>query len=168
MLNLTYKTLTEECLNSFKEWLFDKETIRYSRSIFQNFKTAQDIETWFEELLNEDVPFMQGVFLDDKFIGYAGFCNQDESCTEAEFFLFIGDKTEWGKGIGTQITNDFIQIGFDYLGWKSIFLTVSEPNQAALKLYQKVGFETEERFKGICFRDGAYHDKLLMRIFNPN
>lgn len=45
-----------------------------------------------------------------------------------------------------------------------IWLTVSELNFAAIKSYENLGFVEEGRMKDACFRDDAFHDKIVMSI----
>lgn len=43
-------------------------------------------------------------------------------------------------------------------------LTVSEPNIGGIRAYEKAGFKFEGRLRQACFREGNYHDKIMMSL----
>ena len=78
-------------------------------------------------------------------------------------------------GMGVAISKKFRGIGLGELLFKmtiakarkemeakNIFLTVAEPNKAARKLYEKVGFRKIARFPDWIERDGKYYAQLWM------
>jgi len=164
MINL--KPLSLEDVSPFYEWINDEVSIKYSLSLFQSMNSKDHIDNWFLSVVNDSKNFNQGIFLNDsnKLIGYAGICNISKSNRSGEYFIFIGDRQEWGKGIGSQVTRLILNIGFGELGLNRIMLTVSEPNYAAIKAYQNAGFKLEGRMREACFRNNQFHDKLLMSI----
>jgi len=46
-------------------------------------------------------------------------------------------------------------------------LTVSSLNRGGVKAYQKAGFQQEGVLRQACYRDGAFHDKIVMAILRP-
>ena len=164
MINL--KPLSLEHVSPFYEWINDEVSIKYSLSLFQSMNSKDHIDNWFLSVVNDSKNFNQGIFLNDsnRLIGYAGICNISKSNRSGEYFIFIGDRQEWGKGIGSQVTRLILNIGFGELGLNRIMLTVSEPNYAAIKAYQNAGFKLEGRMREACFRNNQFHDKLLMSI----
>ena len=82
----------------------------------------------------------------------------------SKLFIFIGDKSMWGKGIGCEVTKQILKIAFLEKGLNRLMLTVSEPNIGGVKAYQKAGFISEGKSRQACFRDGEFHDKLIMSI----
>jgi RimJ/RimL family protein N-acetyltransferase len=107
-----------------------------------------------------------GIFLQDSelFIGYAGICNISNTNQCGEYFIFIGDKTQWGKGIGTIVTKQILAYGFQELNLNRIMLTASAPNIGGIRAYEKAGFKKEGIMRNACFRDGQFHDKIVMSI----
>lgn len=61
-------------------------------------------------------------------------------------------------------TQKVIDYGFNSMNLNRINLTVSEPNISGVQAYFKAGFQLEGRQRQACFRDGTYHDKLIMSI----
>lgn len=160
------KPLSDEHVTPFYTWLNDNEVIRYSLSVFQTVSSNSEIDHWFKSLLNDKKNYTIGIFLHDtdELIGYTGICNISRINKSGEFFIFIGEKKWWGKGIGTMTTQKIIDYGFNSMYLNRINLTVSEPNISGVQAYLKAGFQLEGRQRQACFRDGTYHDKLIMSI----
>jgi RimJ/RimL family protein N-acetyltransferase len=160
------KPLSEEHISPFYSWLRDDETIKYSLTSFQQIASDEDIKLWFSNLLFNQNDFTLGIFLsaDGTLIGYTGICNISTINKNGEYFIFIGDKSQWGKGIGTITTQKVVQFGFEKLNLNRIMLTVSEPNIGGIRAYEKAGFKIEGKLRQACFRDGEFHDKIMMSI----
>ena len=82
----------------------------------------------------------------------------------AEVGLFIGEKSCWNKGYGTEIMQLLLRLGFDNFNLNRIFLRVDEANKGGIRAYEKAGFVHEGRFRQGNFRDGKYSDMLLMSV----
>jgi ribosomal protein S18 acetylase RimI-like enzyme len=67
-----------------------------------------------------------------------------------------------GKGLGELLMRRAIAVAREKFRPKNIFLTVAEPNKAALKLYEKVGFRKIARFPDWIEKDGKYYAQLWM------
>ena len=57
-----------------------------------------------------------------------------------------------------------IEYGFNTLNLNRLDLKVNDFNLRAIKCYQKLGFIEEGRMRQSCFRNGEYHDQLIMSI----
>jgi len=160
------KPLHDSHAHYFYNWFQDDEVIRYSLSIFQKLQTKNQVREWLTESIIDTKTFKQGIFLEntDQLIGYAGICDLSVSNKSGEYFIFIGDKKYWSKGIGTEVTEKILEIGFKEMNLNRIMLTVSEPNQGGVKAYLKAGFKLEGKLREACYRDGKFHDKLVMSI----
>ena len=160
------KALTKENLSLFYDWINDKDVIRYSLSIFQKINTKYEIDNWFKDLINNSTDLQLGIYLksSNKFIGYTGICNISKSNNSGEYFIFIGDKEQWGNGISTEVTKKILRKGFEELKLNRIMLTVSVPNIGGVKSYIRAGFKEEGILRDACLRDNKYHDKLVMSI----
>ena len=160
------KPLHENHVKYFKEWIKDDEVIRYSLSIFQKMKTEEQLMVWLCNTIKDTSTFNRGIFLEgtDQLIGYAGICDLSSTNKSGEYFIFIGDKNYWGKGIGTEVTKKMIELGFGELNLNRIMLTVSEPNKGGVKAYQRAGFKLEGKWREACYRDGEFHDKFVMSV----
>ena len=74
------------------------------------------------------------------------------------------DKAYRNKGIGGQLMTHAIEWAKGTGIVKRIELAVFERNAIAIHLYQKFGFEIEGKRRKAGFREGAYHDGLIMAL----
>jgi [ribosomal protein S5]-alanine N-acetyltransferase len=78
--------------------------------------------------------------------------------------ILVGDKKSWGKGIGSEAMRLMVEYGFRRLNLHRIYLAVFVENEAGVRLYEKVGFKVEGRFRDDMFQDGQYKDRLWMGL----
>ncbi|GAA3998117.1 GNAT family protein [Hymenobacter fastidiosus] len=158
--------LQQEHVAPFYHWLCDPEVIEYSLSAFQVMKTPQQIDHWFAATLQQENSLNLGICLEETnaLIGYAGLSGISTTNHSGEYFIFIGEKAFWGKGVGTAVTKQIVDIGFASRQLNRIMLTVSESNTGGLKAYAKAGFIVEGRLRQACCRQGVFHDKIVMSV----
>ncbi|MBC6699576.1 GNAT family N-acetyltransferase [Hymenobacter puniceus] len=151
---------------SFYPWLRDPEVIEYSLSAFQHMHTETQINEWLAATLQNQASFNLGIFLtdSDELIGYAGLSGISATNLAAEFFILIGQKSWWGRGIGTAVARQVLALGFTEHELNRIMLTVSETNIGGLKAYARAGFVVEGRQREACRRNGRFHDKIMMAV----
>jgi putative acetyltransferase len=75
--------------------------------------------------------------------------------------LAVHDKWQ-SKGIGTALMEALIDLAENWLNLTRLELTVFVDNEAAIKLYKKLGFEIEGTHRKFAFRDGEYADGHTM------
>jgi len=163
---ITLKPLSKSNVSPFFKWINDDDVIKYSLSLFGKINTEKEIENWFIGLINDKKIINLGVFVKstNELIGYAGICDISETNKSGEYFIFIGEKEIWGKGVGTDVTEKILRIGFAKYNLNRIMLTVSEPNIGGLKAYEKAGFKYEGRLREAAFRDNEFHNKIIMSV----
>ena len=157
----------------FVEWLNDPEVSRYL-SMTMPISMANE-EQWFENTLK--LPAAEQPFAIEiretspeketeawRLIGNCSFMDVDNTARSAEAGLFIGDKSCWNKGYGTEIMRLLLQIGFGTLNLNRVFLRVDEDNKGGIRAYEKAGFVHEGRLRQAVFRDGQYGDLLIMSV----
>lgn len=167
---ITLKRLSKIDVSPFYNWINDNEVIKYSLSLFSKISTKKEIDNWYTELLENEQDICFGIFLEvtNKLIGYAGICKLSNTNKSGEYYIFIGEKQLWGKGIGKKVTEQILKIGFQDYNLNRIMLTVSEPNIGGVKSYKKSGFKIEGRLREASFRDNKFHDKLIMSVLKSD
>ena len=159
-----------EDLPFFVRWLNDPEVI-LGLAMHTPLSQAEE-DRWFEDTLKRDVderPLVIEVQVEDiwKMIGNCGFFNIDWRNRSAELGIFIGDKTLWNKGFGTEVMQLLLRHGFTTLNLHRIYLRVFENNFRAIRTYEKAGFTHEGRMRQAEFRDDKYLDVLIMSVLRP-
>ncbi len=154
-----------EDLPKFVEWLNDPE-VRAHLSIYLPLSMEEE-KKWFEGLAQrrpEERPL--GIEVRSgkgwKLVGNCGLFGIEWNNRAAEFGIFIGDKSVWGKGYGTDAARLVLRHGFETLNLNRIFLRVYEDNPRAMHTYEKAGFVPEGRMRQAAYRNGEYKDVLLM------
>jgi RimJ/RimL family protein N-acetyltransferase len=150
----------------FHRWMSDPEVIAYSLTAFQHLKTMEQVAEWLAQTLQDQQSLTLGVYLTEteELIGYAGITKISRMNQSGEYFILLGEKRYWGQGIGTRVTRQVVTRAFEELGLHRVMLTVSEPNEGGVKAYLKAGFQLEGRLRQACYRQHAFHDKLLMSV----
>ena len=122
------------------------------------------MESWLRNINNDSKTFSLGICLKDtdQLIGYAGIASISNLNRSGEYFILIGHKSHWGKGIATNTTEIITDYGFNTLGLHRIELTAYNENPAAYKAYEKAGYVHEGVKRQAGFRDGKFHDKIIM------
>ncbi len=158
--------LQPEHVAHFYAWLRDPEVIEYSLSAFQRLTTTEQIDQWFAATLQQANTLNLGIYLEgtNALIGYAGLSGISVTNQSGEYFILIGEKAWWGKGVGTAVTKQVVHLGFTRHHLNRIMLTVSEANTGGLKAYTKAGFVVEGRLRQAACRQGVFHDKIVMSV----
>jgi len=80
---------------------------------------------------------------ESKLIGTIALRDIDWARRLAEAAVFIGEKTEWDKGYGTEAMKLLLEIGFKKLNLRRIQLRADPSNLRARHVFKKVGFVEE-------------------------
>ncbi|WP_169823167.1 GNAT family N-acetyltransferase [Anaerobacillus alkalilacustris] len=125
-------------------------------------------EKWFENKLNDKFNKIFGIeeCTNKSLIGVIGLNNTDLINRNTELYIYIGDESHWGKGLGTDAVKTLIRFIFEELNLHRVSLVVFSYNQRAINAYEKVGFVSEGIMRESLFKDGKYHDKILMALIN--
>lgn len=154
-------------LPKFVEWLNDSE-VRHYLSMSLPISQASE-ENWFDNILKrppEEQPLAIEIKVGKewKLIGNCGIFEINWRVRSAEVGIFIGVKSYWNKGYGTQVMRLLLRYGFGTLNLNRIFLRVDAENLGGIRAYEKAGFIHEARLRQSDFREGKYCDDLIMSV----
>lgn len=163
------RSLEMEDLDVFWTWFADREVVKYSLGAWVLPWSKSATATWLNRTLEEKETLSLGVVEKEtqQLIGYAGITAISRVNHSGEYFILLGEKKSWGKGYGTEVTQLIVHYGFASLNLHRIMLTVSSLNTGGVKAYMRAGFRQEGVLRQACYRDGAYHDKMVMAILRP-
>jgi RimJ/RimL family protein N-acetyltransferase len=82
----------------------------------------------------------------------------------AEFRVFLGNKTFWNRGIGTESTKLMVVYGFEKMNLNRIWLGVNTENIGGVHAYEKAGFAKEGILRQEQYRNFRYYDVIRMSI----
>lgn len=130
---------TEDALISYK-WRNNMKIWEFTGSRPNMEITSKIEKDWIKNVLNRKNEKRFSICVKDtnQYIGNVQLTSIKNK--KAEFHVFIGETSMWGKGIGYQATKLILEYGFNEIGLNNIFLSVREDNKKAVKLYEKIGF----------------------------
>jgi diamine N-acetyltransferase len=152
----------------FVAWLNDPEVCE-GISHYIPFSQVEE-EQWFENMLK--LPKAEHSLAIDirtedggwRLIGNCGFFDFDWHCRCAEVGIFIGDKSVWNQGYGTDAMRLLLKHGFENLNLNRIYLKVYATNLRAIRCYEKVGYVSEGRLREAAYKHGQYVDFIEMSV----
>jgi len=97
-------------------------------------------------------------------IGFAGLYDIHLTARKAEFRILIGERSAWGKGIGTEVTKVITDYAFDRLNLHRVWLGVTSENAGAVRAYEKAGYVREGVLKDDIWRNGRWYDSIRMAV----
>lgn len=97
-------------------------------------------------------------------IGNVYLDNVDSFNQNAMFGLMIGDKTQWGNGIGTEMTLLMLYHAFYEMNLKRVYSYQLEDNIGSIKVHHKCGFQQEGILRKAVFKHGELVNLNVMGI----
>ncbi|WP_082798764.1 GNAT family N-acetyltransferase [Chryseobacterium cucumeris] len=132
---------TKNILEKSWNWLNDPE-IKYLTNTPDFSK--EDQQKWFAGLENNKTYWVKGIQHNHKIIGVVGLKKIDLTNKTAEYFVYIGEKEYWGKGLSADLFKLIFKIAKDQLNLESLYLNVIPGNTRAVKAYEKAGFSISD------------------------
>lgn len=146
-------------------WMNDPEVTRY---LFMGTIPAHLellTEQWEKDIKSHnEVVFAIVEKKKDEMIGWAGLYSINWISRSAEYRIFIGDRNQWGKGIGTEVAKLMIKYGFEKLNLNKIWLGVNASHIGAFRSYEKASFAKEGVLRQEIFKNNQYYDAIRMSI----
>ena len=148
----------------FVAWFSDADVLRHLM-MRAPMSVAME-EAWFDRMVaaqgKTDYHFVICLLPDGRPIGTVGLHDIHERSGHAEFGIAIGEKSEWGKGYGTDALNAICDFGFGELRLERIELHVYAENERGRRAYEKAGFVHEGTLRHAHFARGQHQDVHVM------
>jgi [ribosomal protein S5]-alanine N-acetyltransferase len=84
----------------------------------------------------------------------------------ADISLFIGEKSLWGKGYGTEAIKLITDYAFNKLGLHKVKSGIYSRNTGSIHAFEKAGFQIEAILRDHVFFDGEYISIYMMGKIN--
>ncbi len=166
ILNLR-KLTKEDLTDRYLGWLNDRETVEFLES-GRSPVSMDELEKFYTKITGaeDDVIFAIVDKSTGTHIGNIKIGNINRVHRYADMGILIGEKEFWGKGYGSEAIDLVLEYAFNNLNLNKVILGIYADNTRAVKLYEKVGFNKEGTIRNLLFREGKYHDKILMGILS--
>jgi RimJ/RimL family protein N-acetyltransferase len=153
----------EDDMDAIENWFNDVEFLRYYDMLPAIPKSRGEVEKMIRDYQDSQERYIFAIREKNtgKIIGVAGFDEIINSNGTATVFIGIGDVSFKGRGLGKETMLLLMDYGFNELNFHRIQLNVIAYNEAAIKLYEGLGFIREGRYREFIFRDGKRYDMYL-------
>lgn len=161
---VTLRTIEEEDLQFLRETLNEPEVRRY---LGQQTPTNMHQEReWFEERGSSDESVNLLVCVGEDGTdpaGTVGFGPADAADGSAELGLFLAPDY-WGQGYGTEAARLATTYAFAERRLHRMVARAVAENAASCRIWEKLGFREEGRFREAAFHGGEYRDVVYYAV----
>lgn len=162
------RALEPDDADSYFQWINDPET-NEMRGLYHPTSRDQSIE-WVRDqskskadalTLAIEIPIHEGGRTEIGFIGLRSVCARSR---RAELWIYLGDKSRWGKGYGEDAVHALCRYAFFEMNLFRIWMECDPEHTRAVHCYEKVGFQKEGILRKAYFRRGQFRDTCIMGL----
>ncbi|WP_017186256.1 GNAT family N-acetyltransferase [Alkalibacillus haloalkaliphilus] len=149
----------------YQSWLNDVD-VMYSTNPSLDVYSYEDTRRFVENVLVNSNTSKSYIIVErnGETIGITSLINMDYKNRNAECIIDLGNKQYWGKGYAKEALTILLNYAFMELNLHRVSLRVFDFNEAAIHLYQKLGFKEEGRSRESLYRNGEWHDMIHMGL----
>lgn len=156
---------SEDELRARYHWSLDDELQYWSGSLpsgrsYEHFKQNLPARDWPEDGRRISYAILSKR---NDLLGMVSCYNIDWVVKTGELGVYIGEKSNWSRGYGTDAVITFLRHLFANFDFQSVYLHTYESNVRAQRSYLRVGFLADEVRRRYSPRVG-YHEELRMTI----
>ncbi|MEH7883028.1 GNAT family protein [Bacillus sp. JJ1609] len=154
--------LNEECYGLTLKWINDPEIRLFTGAKFPVSRLEH--EGWFKAKATDRFNKTFAIQMKDtkQIIGLVGNNEYDPLNRTTYPFIYIGEKNIQGKGIGQEAFSLILDFCFEVLNVRRVYGYLFEYNSASRNMLEKCGYKLEGTLKQHWYKDGQYHDVLVM------
>jgi RimJ/RimL family protein N-acetyltransferase len=157
------RPVEESDLPHFVRWLPDPELNRWLEHMENPPTLEEEYEWWHEKRSDPDCVLWAIEGAEGRLVGTIEL-RLTLRAERAELGVAIHDRTQWGKGLGTEAVRLVVDYAFEELNLNRVELTTDEENARAIRCYEKVGFEREGLLRQHRLLDGRFGNTVVMGI----
>ena len=162
------RPLTEvDATARYAAWLNDPDVNRYLETRHGQ-QTVESCKRFIDDCNRDSCSHLFGVFLleNDAHVGNAKIGSVNPYHQRGQVSLFIGEKSQWGKGLGREVVTALTRYGFEVLKLQRLEAGCYSQNKQSLRLFQSVGYIVEGRFRDHFELDGDRMDSIWLGILS--
>lgn len=146
MYKVLIRPLVVEDANTSWKWRNDPEVwAQTGNSPDKPITLGIEIE-WIKKVIKDETTKRFAITVDDQYVGNVQLTDVTDS--KAQFHIFIGEKSFWGRGIAKQATYQILNYAKEILKLTEVYLYVKKSNVFAIKVYKKNSFIIDEEDGG--------------------
>jgi RimJ/RimL family protein N-acetyltransferase len=134
------------------------------------FVSSEYEKNWVQENIFNKDKLVLAICLkeDNRYIGNAILSHFDWINRSATSGTLIGDKSEWGKGYGTESHMLRLKFAFRERGLERVTVYILESNIGSQKAVEKCGYVKEGLLRNSLFKDGKFHNQYIMSVLRAD
>ncbi len=134
------------------------------------FISSENEKKWVERnTYNSDRIVLAICLIDnDKYIGNVNIEEFDWINRTGKVPIFIGDKTEWGKGYATEARMLALKFAFEERNLHRIMAIILEDNIPSIRMHENCGFRREGVLRDSVYKSGKYHNQIIMGLLRED
>ena len=101
-------------------------------------------------------------------VGMVSLTRIDHVNRNAEYNAVVGERNEQNRGIGTAATRAMVKHGFSDLNLHRIYVHILRYNVGSIKMCANAGFREEGTIRDGAYKNGRYHDLVLMGVLKSD
>lgn len=153
---------TTEMIPLFCRWFADREVTRYLHMRFVPSPKME--EEWLERASKDEHGVIWAIVVDGHTIGTTGIHEINWRHRRASTGIVIGERSEWGKGYGSETVRLRTRYAFTELNLEKLMTEVYEGNHASRRELEKAGYRQYGLARRHAFIEGEWHDAWLGEI----
>ena len=163
---LRLRAATAQDFPIFHVWWSNPEVAYYQINgairLNQEETNVRMFERWFSDG-EAGVGFAVVLKETGELIGCCNLWGADIKNRSAHLGIIIA-KTHWSRGFGTETVKLLLHYAFSELNYHRVQLEVSAFNERGIRAYTKAGFREVGRLREVIFRNGKWHDEVIMDV----
>lgn len=159
---ITLAPMTIEMMPHYVEWFADTEVTRYMG--ISNCPTLDMEKEWFERTAKSDTDILWAILVEGRHIGSTGIHQINWKNQRAITGNVIGDKSEWGKGYGSEAVRLRTAYAFTEIPLEKLETEAFTDNVGSRRCLEKAGYRQYGVARRHVWRGGQWHDMWLADI----
>lgn len=153
-------------LEVISDWTQNSDYLRLYDSRAAGPRTVADVSAEIRQMQRSESDFIFGLRRceDELLVGLVGLDGISWTNGTAYLSIGIGEAGHRGQGYGREAMALLMRFAFDELNLHRLCLTVFSYNEAAMALYESLGFVREGVYREHLHRDGRRYDMILYGI----
>ena len=156
---MKFRLFEQSDLTLYLQWVNQKEIWEVDNSGPFEIRTPESFSDQWRKIVGWNRSWMINV--DGRDIGYIGFISDERDQLTDEFFIVIGETSEWRNGHGKSAM-EWLFVKAKELGLTRVTGQVLGNNQAALAFYRRLGFRVIAEQEPYFERNGRTYPTLLI------
>lgn len=137
-MRVSIRPLQEGDAYTSVKWRNDPEVFKYTGGVYDHEITLDMELAWIRKVMLNNDEYRCAILADGVYVG--NIYLTDISKESAQYHIFIGDRTYWGKGVAKKASQIILCYAFCSLKLDYVYLRVQKKNVVAHHLYHKLGF----------------------------